>query len=104
MVRNELFLLSFTHINTIKDIFNMEERHDIVIPLGVKSYENENFEIKVAIGSIRKYCKFTNRIIIVSQIKPIKELGDDIVWVVGHRVDARYAVTDTTKRVKIFKV
>ena len=31
-------------------------------------------------------------------------LGDDIVWVVGHRVDARYAVTDTTKRVKIFKV
>ena len=30
--------------------------------------------------------------------------GDDIVWVVGHRVDARYAVTDKTKRVKIFKV
>ena len=29
-------------------------------------------------------------------------LGDDIVWVVGHRVDARYAVTDKTKRVKIF--
>ena len=28
--------------------------------------------------------------------------GDDIVWVVGHRVDARYAVTDKTKRVKIF--
>ena len=24
--------------------------------------ENENFEIKVAIASIRKYCKFTNRI------------------------------------------
>ena len=59
----------------------MTERHDIVIPLGVKSYENENFEIKVAIGSIRKYWKFTNRIIIVSQITPIKELGDDIVWV-----------------------
>ena len=30
--------------------------------------------------------------------------GDDIVWVVGHRVDARYAVTEKTKRVKIFKV
>ena len=30
--------------------------------------------------------------------------GDDIVWVVGHRVDARFAVTDRTKRVKIFKV
>ena len=59
----------------------MEEKHDIVIPLGVKSFENTNFEIKVAIASIRKYCKFTNRIIIVSQIKPIKELGDDIVWV-----------------------
>jgi tRNA(Ile)-lysidine synthase len=29
---------------------------------------------------------------------------DDIVWVVGHRVDARYAVTEKTKRVKIFKV
>ena len=28
--------------------------------------------------------------------------GDDIVWVVGHRVDARYAVTDRTKNVKIF--
>ena len=28
--------------------------------------------------------------------------GDDIVWVVGHRVDARYAVTDKTKKVKIF--
>ena len=28
--------------------------------------------------------------------------GDDIVWVVGHRVDARYAVTDKTKNVKIF--
>ena len=28
--------------------------------------------------------------------------GDDIVWVVGHRVDARYAVTEKTKRVKIF--
>ena len=30
--------------------------------------------------------------------------GDDIVWVVGYRVDARYAVTEKTKRVKIFKV
>ena len=30
--------------------------------------------------------------------------GDDIVWVVGHRVDARYAVTEKTKRVKIFKL
>ena len=30
--------------------------------------------------------------------------GDDIVWVVGHRVDARYAVTDRTKKVKIFRV
>ena len=30
--------------------------------------------------------------------------GDDIVWVVGHRVDARYAVTDKTQRVKIFIV
>ena len=57
------------------------EKHDIVIPLGVKSFENENFEIKVAIASIRKYCKFTNRIIIVSQITPIKQLGDDIIWV-----------------------
>ena len=57
------------------------EKHDIVIPLGVKSFENENFEIKVAVASIRKYCKFVNRIIIVSQIKPIKELGDDIMWV-----------------------
>ncbi len=28
--------------------------------------------------------------------------GDDIVWVMGHRIDARYAVTDKTKRVKIF--
>jgi tRNA(Ile)-lysidine synthase len=28
--------------------------------------------------------------------------GDDIVWVVGHRVDARYAITDKTKKVKIF--
>ena len=59
----------------------MTEKHDIVIPLGIKSFENENFEIKVAISSIRKYCKFTNRIIIVSQIKPIKELGNDIIWV-----------------------
>ena len=30
--------------------------------------------------------------------------GDDIVWVVGHRVDARYAVTDKTTRVKIFTI
>ena len=28
--------------------------------------------------------------------------GDDIVWIVGHRVDARYVVTEKTKRVKIF--
>ena len=28
--------------------------------------------------------------------------GDDIVWVVGHRVDARYAITEKTKKVKIF--
>ncbi len=28
--------------------------------------------------------------------------GEDIVWVVGHRVDARYAVTEKTKSVKIF--
>ena len=75
------FSFSFTPINTIKDKFNMVEKHDIVIPLGVKSFENENFEIKVAVASIRKYCKFTNRIIIVSQITPIKDLGDDIVWV-----------------------
>ena len=30
--------------------------------------------------------------------------ADDIVWVVGHRVDARYAVTDKTTRVKIFTI
>lgn len=30
--------------------------------------------------------------------------GDDIVWVVGYRVDARYAVTNKTTRVKIFTV
>ena len=28
--------------------------------------------------------------------------GDDIVWVVGHRVDDRHAVTEKTKKVKIF--
>lgn len=57
------------------------EKHDIVIPLGVKSYLNQNFEIRVAVASIKKYCKFVNRIIIVSQIHPIRELGDDIVWI-----------------------
>lgn len=57
------------------------EKHDIVIPLGVKSYENKNFEIRVAVASIKKYCMFAKRIIIVSQIEPIKELGDDIVWI-----------------------
>lgn len=59
----------------------MEEKHDIVIPLGTKSFANLNFEIRIAIASIRKYCKFLNRIIIVSQIKPIESLGDDIIWV-----------------------
>lgn len=59
----------------------MDEKHDVVIPLGVKSYGNKNFEIKVAVASIRKYFKCLNRIIIVSQINPIKELGDDIVWI-----------------------
>ena len=57
------------------------EKHDIVIPLGIKSFENENFEIKVAVASIKKFCTFVNRIIIVSQIQPIKSLGDDIVWI-----------------------
>lgn len=57
------------------------ELYDIVIPLGVKSYNDENFEIRIAISSIKKYFKQLNRIIIMSQIKPIKELGDDIVWV-----------------------
>lgn len=59
----------------------MNNKHDIVIPLGIKSFGNLNFEIKIAIASIRKFCKFTNRIIIVSQIEPIKSLGEDIVWV-----------------------
>lgn len=59
----------------------MESKHDVVIPLGVKSFENKNFEIKVAVASIKKYFKCLNRIIIVTQIKPIKELGDDIVWI-----------------------
>ena len=59
----------------------MGEKHDVVIPLGVKSYNSENFEIKVAVASIKKYFKCLNRIIIVSQIKPIKELGDDIIWI-----------------------
>lgn len=30
--------------------------------------------------------------------------GEDIVWVVGYRVDARYAVTDDTKKVKVFEI
>lgn len=29
--------------------------------------------------------------------------GDDIVWVVGYRIDARYAVNDKTSRVRLFK-
>lgn len=59
----------------------MNSKHDIVIPLGVKSFGNLNYEIRIAIASIRKYCKFLNRIIIVSQIEPIKVLGSDIIWV-----------------------
>ena len=59
----------------------MNEKYDVVIPLGVKSYNNDNFEIKVAVASIRKYFKCLNRIIIVTQIDPIKELGDDIIWI-----------------------
>lgn len=59
----------------------MGEKYDVVIPLGVKSYNSENFEIKVAVASIKKYFKCLNRIIIVSQVKPIKELGDDIIWI-----------------------
>lgn len=59
----------------------MSEKHDVVIPLGVKSFGNKNFEIKVAVASIKKYFKCLNRIIIVTQIEPIKELGDDIIWV-----------------------
>ena len=61
----------------------MDEKHDVVIPLGLKSYENKNFEIKVAVASIKKYFKCLNRIIIVSQIDRINSLGDDIVWVYG---------------------
>lgn len=57
------------------------KKYDVVIPLGVKSFDNKNFEIKVAVASIKKYFKCLNRIIIVTQIKPIKELGDDIIWV-----------------------
>lgn len=59
----------------------MDKRHDVVIPLGIKSYENNNFEIRVAVASIKKYFKCLKRIIIVSQIEPIKELGNDIIWV-----------------------
>lgn len=58
------------------------QKHDIVFPIGTKSFNGENFELKVAISSIRKYCSsWVNRIIISTQISPIKELGDDIVWV-----------------------
>lgn len=60
---------------------NMGEKHDVVIPLGTKSYENKNIEIKVAVASIKKYFKCLNRIIIVTQIPKIASLGDDIVWV-----------------------
>ena len=31
----------------MKELFNMGEKHDIVIPLGVKSFENENFESNI---------------------------------------------------------
>ena len=40
----------------------MTERHDIVIPLGVKSYENENFEIKVAIVVTNQTLKFAEKL------------------------------------------
>lgn len=59
----------------------MSVKHDIVIPLGIKSFENKNFEIRIAVASIKKFCKFVKCIIIVSQIEPIKDLGNDIVWV-----------------------
>ena len=35
----------------------MSDKHDVVIPLGVKSFDNNNFEIKVAVASIKKYFK-----------------------------------------------
>ena len=58
-----------------------KQKHDIVIPLGVKSYQQKNNEILIAVTSIRKFCSsWLNRIIIVTQIDPIKELGDDIIW------------------------
>ncbi|MEQ8423744.1 MAG: tRNA lysidine(34) synthetase TilS, partial [Cyclobacteriaceae bacterium] len=34
----------------------------------------------------------------------VLEAGGDIIWVIGHRIDNRYKVTDNTKRVVQFTV
>ena len=79
----------------------MDKKHDIVIPLGIKSYQNENFEIKIAVASIKKYVKFINRIIIVSQINPIKELGDDIIWIYQDDIYTHDKDANIIEKVKI---
>ena len=78
----------------------MSDKHDVVIPLGVKSFCNENLEIKVAVASIKKYCKFLNRIIIVSQIQPIRELAVDIIWVNQDDIPAEMVIEIVEKTMK----
>lgn len=59
--------------------FNSSEKIDVVIPLSEKSWNNENNEVRWAIGSLRHYCSsFINRIIIATQCPKIEGLDYDL--------------------------
>lgn len=57
------------------------EKHDAVFIIGTQSYMNKNFEIKVAINALKRYCGSWLGKIYVIGAKPPTEVLNEVVWV-----------------------
>lgn len=60
----------------------MQERHDVVIPLGNKSVDGKNNEIRIAVKSLQMYCSsWLGRIFIVGDKPPVELLNDYVIHI-----------------------
>lgn len=93
--------LNFVHIPKTKDIAMFDEGK-LQYPLILRKWENGDFFHPYGLHGEKKISTFFKDLkysIIDKENQWLLCSGDDIIWVIGQRIDERYKITDKTKTI-----
>ena len=111
---NSILHLKFKKVNITKDFevikkadAGMFDYNKFTFPLSIRKWKQGDFFFPLGMKGKKKLSDFFTDIKLSLYDKENVWLlcnGNDIVWVIGHRIDNRYKVTDKTKKVFIAEI